>query len=43
MNPVAPLSMTGKTVKEYESGRISGPLSKQEFLAHLRDRGQITR
>jgi len=33
--------MTGKTAEAYESSRISGPLSKQEFLAYLRKAGQL--
>jgi hypothetical protein len=33
--------MNGKTVEEWESGRVSGPLSKQEFLTFLRKTGKL--
>ncbi|WP_319805461.1 DUF433 domain-containing protein [Hymenobacter weizhouensis] len=35
------LSMNGKTDEEWNAGRISGPLTKQEFLAHLIKIGKL--
>ena len=34
-------SMNGKTVEEWEAGRISGPLTKQELFAYLKKIGQL--
>ena len=33
--------MTGIPVAEFEARRISGPLSKQEFLTYLRKIGKL--
>ncbi|WP_165903788.1 hypothetical protein [Hymenobacter gummosus] len=33
--------MTGEPVEAVEAKRISGPLSKQEFLAYLRKIGKL--
>lgn len=35
------LSMNGKTVEEWEAGRISGPLSKRELFAYLKKMGKL--
>ena len=35
------LSMNGKTVEEWESGRISGPLTKQELFDYLKKTGKL--
>ena len=35
------LSMNGKTVEEWEAGRISGPLSKQEMFVLLKKLGKL--
>ena len=35
------LSMNGKTAEEWEAGRISGPLSKQEMFALLKKLGKL--
>ena len=35
------LSMDGKTDEEWNAGRISGPLTRQEFLAHLKEIGKL--
>lgn len=35
------LSMNGKTVEEWEAGRISGPLTKQELFAYLKKIGKL--
>jgi len=33
--------MNGKTVEEWESGRISGPLTKQELFDYLKKTGKL--
>lgn len=33
--------MNGKTVEEWEAGRISGPLTKQEMFVLLKKLGKI--
>lgn len=33
--------MNGVPVEEWDRGRISGPLSKKEFLAYLRKIGKL--
>ncbi len=33
--------MNGKTVEEWEAGRISGPLSKRELFVYLKKMGKL--
>ena len=33
--------MSGKTIEEWEAGRISGPLSKRELFAYLKKIGKL--
>lgn len=33
--------MNGKTDEEWNAGRIRGPLTKQKFLAHLKEIGKL--
>lgn len=39
-NPTS-LSMNGKTAEEWEAGRVSGPLTKQELFAYLKKIGKL--